>query len=72
LRAKKNLDAANNELEINLDNALKVRCATSVFFAFLDVMSFCDWLIICFGRMRLSFSLLLVLIFRLTQNSRRI
>jgi len=23
LRAKKNLDAANNELEINLDNALK-------------------------------------------------
>ena len=28
LRAKKSLDAANNELEINLDNALKVRGAS--------------------------------------------
>lgn len=38
LRAKKSLDAANNELEINLDNALKVRGAISVFCACLNVM----------------------------------
>ena len=34
MRQKKALDAANNELEINLDNALKVRGAIGVFFCF--------------------------------------
>jgi len=72
MRAKKSLEAANNELEINLDNALKVRCAISGLIAFMTVMSFCDWFVVSFGRMRLSFSLLLVYIFRLTENSRRI
>ena len=72
MRAKKSLEAANNELEINLDNALKVRCAISCLFAFINVMSFCDLIVMSSGRMRLSFSLLLVLFFRLTENSRRI
>lgn len=38
MRAKKNLEAANNELEINLDNALKVRWTISSCFASLEVM----------------------------------
>lgn len=37
LRAKKNLEASNNDLENNLDNAQKVRGAISVF-VYLDVM----------------------------------
>jgi len=34
MRAKKNLEAANNELEVNLDNALKVTTSfsRSIFF----------------------------------------
>lgn len=34
MRAKKNLEAANNELEINLDNALKVRWTLGPFSSF--------------------------------------
>lgn len=34
MRAKKNLEAANNELEINLDNALKVRETLGPFSSF--------------------------------------
>lgn len=37
MRAKKNLEAANNELEINLDNALKVGLDINTFFASLEV-----------------------------------
>ena len=31
MRAKKNLEAANNELEVNLDNALKVTTSLNHF-----------------------------------------
>ena len=42
MRAKKNLEAANNELEVNLDNALKVTTSLNHFLAhFFSPYSVC-------------------------------
>ena len=55
MRAKKNLEAANNELEVNLDNALKVTTSLNhclvPFFSFLFTVFVFVFLIlrICFN-----------------------
>ena len=55
MRAKKNLEAANNELEVNLDNALKVTTCLNhclvPFFSFLFTVFVFVFLIlrICFN-----------------------